>query len=473
MAGADAYEDRFAGPFGAALPWAPPDLHPQLFALPGNHDWYDGLTSFMRVFCQGKWIGGWKTEQARSYFAVQLPHRWWLWAIDIQFDTYVDEPQLRYFEDIAAGLRRGDRVILCTAKPSWVDVAEDRRAFRNLAYVERKLIRPTGARLLLTLSGDSHHYARYEGPDGTHKVTAGGGGAFLHPTHVLPRKVAIEVDPHEGSPVAFERKACYPDPAASRRLLLGCPALPLRNPAFMFVPAAVHVLLLWANQFGIRTLARRGSPSLEAAAERFGIRDLAAGLFREPTAVLLIGGFAAFLVAFAKPPPRLAHTRWPRLAAKLLLGLVHTALQLAAVVVVAWAAVAVVSRFADGAWFAVWLFVLVAALGGLAGGVVMGAYLAACNALPGVGSHGNEAFSAMRLTRCKNFLRLHIDREGVLRVYAIGVDAVAKRWRPDPDADDPGASWLVPAGAPPQPRLLEEPLVIGGRSGRRRRSRAE
>jgi hypothetical protein len=42
------------------------DGHPHLFAIPGNHDWYDGLRAFTRLFCQERWIGGWKTYQSRS-----------------------------------------------------------------------------------------------------------------------------------------------------------------------------------------------------------------------------------------------------------------------------------------------------------------------------------------------------------------------------------------------------------------------
>ena len=74
---------------------------PHLYAVPGNHDWYDGLTGFLRMFGQGRWIGGWRTRQTRSYFAVQLPHRWWLWGVDIQSDALIDEPQLDYFEWVA------------------------------------------------------------------------------------------------------------------------------------------------------------------------------------------------------------------------------------------------------------------------------------------------------------------------------------------------------------------------------------
>ena len=59
-----------------------------MLALPGNHDWYDGLTSFIRLFTRQRNIGGWRTIQTRSYFAcgsgltrpaTDAPG-WWLWA---------------------------------------------------------------------------------------------------------------------------------------------------------------------------------------------------------------------------------------------------------------------------------------------------------------------------------------------------------------------------------------------------------
>ena len=59
----------------------------------------------MRLFCQRNWIGGWQTRQERSYFALRLSERWWLWATDIQFDTYIDGPQLAYFQSASDELR--------------------------------------------------------------------------------------------------------------------------------------------------------------------------------------------------------------------------------------------------------------------------------------------------------------------------------------------------------------------------------
>src|SRR5204863_4146518 len=117
---------------------------PPVVALPGNHDWYDGLAAFRRNFCES-WVrrdrerrqghprvtdvpatadrddvGGWGAFQSRSYFAVQLSPRWWLWAVDSQLDAPIDAEQLSYFRDARAHL--GDaKIILCTATPSWLE----------------------------------------------------------------------------------------------------------------------------------------------------------------------------------------------------------------------------------------------------------------------------------------------------------------------------------------------------------------
>ena len=76
-----------------------------MFALAGNHDWYDGLTGFLRLFCQRRWIGGWKTRQRRSYFALRLPHHWWLLGTDFQLHSDIDQPQNDYFREVAEEIR--------------------------------------------------------------------------------------------------------------------------------------------------------------------------------------------------------------------------------------------------------------------------------------------------------------------------------------------------------------------------------
>jgi hypothetical protein len=95
----------------------------------------------------------------------------------------------------------------------------------------------------------------------------------------------------------------------------------------------------------------------------------------------------------------------------------------------------------------------------------MGLYLAAAIGLPKVHAHANEAFAAARLTGYRNFLRLHIDRDGALTVHALGIDRAVTRWRAVPESDQgPEASWIAPDGDEPTVRLIDTVTIGGGRS---------
>jgi hypothetical protein len=468
-ASTEGYENRLEGPWRAALPWtepAPTDpAHPTIYAIPGNHDWYDGLTGFMRLFGQGRWIGGWLTHQTRSYFAVQLPHRWWLWGIDIQPDALVDEPQLEFFSTVARQARRGDRLVLATAVPTWTQLERDPHAYRNLAYLERTLLRPVGLELKLTVAGDLHHFSRYvhQGPDAeigpTHKITSGGGGAFLHPTHDLPASAPIGITPDDPDDVVdYDVAVRYPSTRRSRLLSLQALLLPLRNPSFIWVPGLVNLVFLWTIQFGLRSLERSGESFAEAG-ERWGWRELAGGMFRNSLSALMLIVLFGGLWAFAKAPPWAA-SGWPRYITKTVLALAHAAAQVVTIATVALVAVTVASAF-DGWWFALVASLIAFFLGGAACAVVVGAYLALAIGLPRLRAHANEAFAAARITGYKNFLRMHIDSTGTLTVYALGIDRAVKRrhWRAVPEADNPEAAWIEPTRGEPRPHLIDKVTI--------------
>jgi hypothetical protein len=232
------YRDRTTGPYEAALQFLEPvgganDVSATLYAIPGNHDWYDGLSAFLKQFCSRQWIGGWKTRQHRSYFAIQLPHGWWLWGIDIAFDTPIDSTQMKYFREAARVLDPGDSVILATAKPSWKDcerVDDDihDEHYNNLRYFVAETIgEHSEAEVRLMLAGDKHFYARFSeqgvgSPDARQKIIAGGGGAYLSSTAGLRDCVTVREptrsEPGPGRPTAYELVAAWPSKDESRRL---------------------------------------------------------------------------------------------------------------------------------------------------------------------------------------------------------------------------------------------------------------
>jgi hypothetical protein len=64
-------------------------------------DWFDGLDTFMRYICHRSWLGGWLLPQQKSYFALHLPHGWWVFGLDQALHGDIDIFQFKYFSDIA------------------------------------------------------------------------------------------------------------------------------------------------------------------------------------------------------------------------------------------------------------------------------------------------------------------------------------------------------------------------------------
>ncbi|MDP8976845.1 MAG: metallophosphoesterase [Actinomycetota bacterium] len=430
------YENRLLGPYRAAMPCSNGEP-PELFAIPGTHDWYDGLINFEEIFCRRRRIGGWQTQQSRSYFAVKLPHDWWLWGIDIQFGPYLDDEQWKYFSDVAEErLAQGDRIILCLSKE--VAGGGDIFSDRDLGQLERRLIESAGARVMLYLRSGRHHYVRYQEEDGPRQhITAGGGGAFLHPTHQLPE--CLELPGQEGE-VTYRRVQSYPSPEMSKRLRKRVWLLPLYNLPLAALIGMAQVLLAFNLGLHLRDRHRE-----------LGLTGLRQALWESPTAFLLIVLMLVLLAAmvrFAHDAPGV--TRW-------LLGLVHSSLQLATTAGVLLAASRIVSGTGlEGAASLMVFLGLVALLGGACGALGMSGYLWATNCL---GFHGNEAYAPLHHEDQKNFLRLHIDAEGALTVYPVGVERVGRKWRPTPDAPA-HAPWFEPDGPEPEAALIDGPVRI-------------
>jgi len=435
------YENRLLGPYRAALPCAA-QRAPELFVIPGSHDWYDGLVNFTSIFCRQRWIGGWRTRQRRSYFAVKLPQGWWLWGIDIQFGSYLDEAQLRYFTGVALyEVERGDRIILCMAKEvdsgrKGAEVHSD----RDVEFLEREVIRPCGARLVVSFKSGKHYYARYEREEGCRQhIASGGGGAFLHPTHNLPERMDL---PGAEGPVAYRKASTYPSAAVSKRLRKRIWLLAPYNLPLSGVFGAVHVLL--ALMLGLHLGDRHVA---------LGLGDLRHALWESPNFYL----FIVFVTVLVVGMVRFAHDA--RGVGRFLVGLVHSTLQLAgaaaAMIAASWLSTA---WGLQGVWslvaFLGWLFVI----GGIGGMVGLSGYLWATNCF---GLHDTVGYAAQHHQDLKHFIRLHIGADGVLTLYPIGIDRVGRKWTLRPDAPA-HAPWLAPASDEPNLHLIEKPVTITG-----------
>jgi hypothetical protein len=462
VASKKAYRDQLRMPYD----WAFPDLAPgsegdesgiPVCAIPGNHDWYDGLVIFLALFAREEklHLGSWRTCQRRSYFAFQLTKQWWLWGLDTQLDDDIDQPQKDYFKQIARNMPEGARIILCGPEPGWLytkmteeepgvltDPAKRTKSDAALEILDYAASFANAAKKNLTiplvLSGDTHHYSRYYEPvTKTHFITSGGGGAFLHPTHScednveirwLDQKVSLSLKTNPKPPhAANSTPACYPTREKSRALLWGDAAFAFKNFGFALVLGTIYIA--FALFLNLR-------------------HHIDAKLI---TCGLLIAGMWMYF----------AYQEKQRTDVKVA-AVIHGLLHFGAV----WAVAALCSWIND-AWLGLdgyfWLVALAVetVLGGaIIGGTIFGLYLmVTCRYFK---MNHNDAFSAMRLNSYRNFLRLRIQGDDVT-IYPIGLDRIPARdeWRINDKwkARDPSEPAYTPV-TPLVPHVIEGPIVI-------------
>ncbi|MGI9464291.1 MAG: metallophosphoesterase family protein, partial [Aestuariivirgaceae bacterium] len=407
-----AYKERTVSPYRHACADDEP-FEADLYAMPGNHDWYDGLFAFTELFCrdghdwpgrEGQDFGCWLTKQKRSYFALRLPHGWWLCGLDVQLDDRLNATQLDYFQSISDKvITKGDKIILCAAKPRWVlEKAGDPLATRNMTDIA-EIFERNGAELKLVLSGDLHHYSHYV-PDhaGPHLITAGGGGSFTHPTHMLPDKV--EVSWRDGRREDYTRGKTYPSQPVSRKLAYKNLLFPFLNWDFSLAIGAIYALLVWfleTRRLGSDTQmgtslqdAMDGHLSVEATLVRFF-----EAIPRSPEFAIVVAAMVAGLIAFNLYTPTLK---------RVLLGLGHALVHFVTLVLSYCITIELISmtQLPVGipfAGLAIFLGVLVV-IGGLLGGIVFGLFL--LFSLNVMKMQWTNAFSSLRIKDYKNFLRL-------------------------------------------------------------------
>ena len=465
-----------------------------VYAIPGNHDWYDGLTAFTHLFCArrpardgqpgnaGHAVCGRRSLQTRSYFAVKLPGNFWLFGVDVQFEGFVDDEQIAYFNRIAQTLMDdGSDVVVCVPDPQWayLDPAAPEVKFKNLSYavdvitgaINDKPAEP-GAELQTVrfqrgdrarrhnlramLSGDMHLYARYAERDPAghciHYIMCGLGGAFAHPSNWIqkekrflwkfrpPRPLdaqALVKDEIDGV-LKYPRELMLEGPqfpTKCQSALLGVRNLAFAayNPGFGLTVAAACFLMSWLL-IGIgRSINANFIPALAdapmlAAFEQLVVRTFLASPWPLLAALAMFLGLSVF-TGMAKP--------W-----RFVVGGMHSGVNLALFLGAFTGAVKGIAALGiRGLDALVALPFVMAAYGFLVPPTVMGFYLMVM--LLVFRRHRTEAFSSMRIEDFKGFLRMHIDSAGTLRIYPVVIDKVPR--------DD---------GADLSPRLLEPAIVI-------------
>ncbi|MBR0863474.1 hypothetical protein JQ614_17185 [Bradyrhizobium diazoefficiens] len=470
-----AYTNQLWQPYAWASP--DPDHHSSegypLFAVPGNHDWYDGLDLFLALFCREKhWhAGSWRSQQRRSYFAIQLTDTWWLWATDIQLADDMDQPQADYFSRIAAHMPDNSRIIMCSAEPGWLYTDTNKKSWEITDFAVGLAVEarnpdgtPKGHTVPILLSGDTHHYSRYES-GGTQFITSGGGGAFLHPTHHLEQSVSLKwlntkrnlqlgKLPSTQSDQA-PAPACYPSMDTCRSLVWRNLFFAIKNWDFSLLMGGIYFLV-----------------------------GLLIGLRDEPDVYILIALLMGWgIVGYATTQEGVSlseiYQTWRKrqnmpgqfdtiASEKLLLQFKKASIVIGSSFVHVAAHVATATSAAHlfgvfnrshfdltNQWYGVWKWIglligEMGLVGFLAGGTIFGLnMLLTCRWLR---INRNDAFSALRLGQYNNFLRLRIDGDKV-DIFAVGLDDV-------PHRDD----WIANPDCPPARNNPYEP-VFTARNG--------
>ncbi|XP_026445875.1 uncharacterized protein LOC113346627 [Papaver somniferum] len=261
------YERRFFCPFEYALqppPWYKPEHiavdkpelpdgvsemkqydGPQCYVIPGNHDWFDGLQTFMRYICHKSWLGGWILPQKKSYFALQLPKGWWVFGLDQALHVDIDVYQFKFFSELIRDeVGENDSVIIMTHEPNWIlDWYWNDVSGKNVSHLIRDHLK---GRCKLRMAGDLHHYMRHSAVQSDkpafveHLLVNGCGGAFLHPTHVFSNFKNLYG-------TAYECKAAYPSFEDSSRIALGnILKFRKKNWQFDFIGGIIYFLLAFS-----------------------------------------------------------------------------------------------------------------------------------------------------------------------------------------------------------------------------------
>jgi len=225
------YEDKFFYPYRR--------FPGPIYAIPGNHDWYDGLHGFMTHFCRadpdlrpaearggfrslvrravwrrpskadqelleraGK-LRGERSDQPGPYFAIEAGPIL-LVGIDTGIRARIDREQGEWLRQIS---RHPKPKILFTGKPLVVNGQRKETLIEGGGGV-RAIVDDPAHRYVAVIAGDTHNYQRYpvhlaDGRTIQHVVT-GAAGAFTKATHEIPTVRAEECGCTE------DEFRCYP-----------------------------------------------------------------------------------------------------------------------------------------------------------------------------------------------------------------------------------------------------------------------
>ncbi|WP_406313428.1 metallophosphoesterase [Streptosporangium sp. NBC_01639] len=225
------YDDKFFRPYQ--------DYRAPIYAVPGNHDWYDGLGGFMRVFCDAPalkaeregfrlspaglrgllWRRPEKIDEAglagarerralpeqqavqpAPYWAMETPGLL-IVGVDTGIRGTIDREQAGWLREVSRDPRPK---VLITGKPIYTRNEYKPSALEDGGTID-DIVTDPAHNYVAAIGGDVHNYQRFPitaGGRTIQYIVAGGSGAFMHATHTTPRVTVGGID--EGD------YRCYP-----------------------------------------------------------------------------------------------------------------------------------------------------------------------------------------------------------------------------------------------------------------------
>ena len=249
---AEDYEDKFYRPYK--------NYPKPIYALPGNHDWYDGLNGFMYHLCEAETLTRepvskppavetaskvpfWKERLRRwlwrkpAEMNLTVPTRKRVWrssptqqsgqrspyfaietgpllivSIDTGMSGDIDREQGEWLRRISREIDKPK--LLLTGKPIYVDGEYHPGVIEGGGTVDQ-IVREPEHRYVAAIGGDIHNYQRYrvkvEGhTDPFYYIVSGGGGAYMSATHRIPKVSLPGVDEDDSDEDGKSAFVCYP-----------------------------------------------------------------------------------------------------------------------------------------------------------------------------------------------------------------------------------------------------------------------
>jgi hypothetical protein len=310
--------DRVIVPWNQVLQGLPDDGRRRvLLGVAGNHDWYDGLDGFGRMFRRrapgastrpavapvsrkmgeyhAQWarefvrggrvekpealvLSGYTTVQNASYFALPLAPNLELLAVDRQLTT-TDSRQNEFLGHYYHA--RPDSATLAVLPDPVYHFGDPSRTGTQMV---ESLNLDLADRETFVLTGDIHHYERLQRGK-LLQVIAGGGGAFLHPARIA-----------EGG---LTPSLVWPDVAQCRRLLRKVPWKLARGRSGFLPHFGLAGLFVLAYIISHRLYLHSGlvvSASILTTLFIGGIYALIGGVMRKPSVLPIAFGAALLTV---------------------------------------------------------------------------------------------------------------------------------------------------------------------------------